>query len=200
MSWTVGQMTPAVYGNISQLKAVILADYRATEANVGFHAGRLSNGFKLLLLKSPPRPQDFEFQGTTLRSGGRYGLPAATDAEDAKRAAVHDGILKERGAAGYEALQKHVLGTSSFTGPDRLVKILPDTRHDSAMSPADQYPAGGGFLQWDLKKPGLPFLYAALFHGDGSVETVQGTFQLNTGNFLADYPQRAKLQKYLQTA
>ncbi|MBN9673465.1 hypothetical protein [Roseibium aggregatum] len=199
MSFVLGQMTQPFGGNISQLRAIILADYRATEANLGFHAGRLSNGFKLLLLKSPPRPDDFEFQGTTLRSGGRFGLPAATYAEDAKREAVHDSIMSERGAAGYRALQEHVLGVSSFTGPDRFVKVMPDTRHDGAMSPADQYPMGGGFLQWDLKKPGLPFLYAANFRPDGTVITEKETFQLNSGKFLADYPQRQKLQKFLQT-
>jgi hypothetical protein len=31
------------------------------------------------------------------------------------------------------------------------------------------------------------------------VVTADGTFQVNSDNFLADYPQREKLQKYLQT-
>ena len=68
------------------------------------------------------------------------------------------------------------------------------------MTPADQYPMGGGFLQWDLKKPGLPFLFAAEFMSDGSVRTRDRTFQINSGRFVADYPERQALMKYLQQA
>lgn len=200
MSLPLGATTPPIYGNITQLKAIILADFRRTEANVGFHPGRLSNGFKLLLLKRLPQPQDFELHGTTLRSGGRFGLPETTGAADRRRGSVHESILNKRGAAGYQDLQDQALGFVSITGPNRLVKILPATGHNAAMSPADQYPMGGGFLQWDLKKPGLPFLCAAEFTRDGNVETEDQTYRINSGNFLTDYPEREKLQRFLQNA
>lgn len=200
MPLTLGAMTPAISGNITQLKAVILADFRRTETNIGYHAGRLSQGYKLLLLKRLPEPKDFELHGTTLRSGGKFGLPRSTEAEDALRGSVHGSIVDERGQAGYRDLQEAALGFTSVSGPDRLVKILPTTRHDGAMGPADQYPMGGGFLQWDLKKPGLPFLFAAEFMSDGSVRTKDRSYQINSGNFLKDYPEREKLQKFLRQA
>ncbi|PVB59319.1 hypothetical protein [Labrenzia sp. 011] len=199
MSFKLGEMTPAISGNISRLRAIILANYRATEKNIGYHAGRLSLGYKLLVLKTPPKPEDFEFHGTTSRSGGRYGLPAQTAAEDRRRVSVHEDILQERGEKGYREFQKHVLSISTFTGPDRLVKILPETRHDDDMSPDRQYPPGGGFLQWNLKKPGLPFLFAAHFLADGTVKTKGATYRLNSGSIDTDLRQREKLQHFLQT-
>lgn len=195
----VGQMTKHFAGNISQLNAIVLSDYRRTEENIGYHKGRLDQGFKLLVLKHLPLPEVFEFQGTTLRSGGRYGLPEETQEADRRRATVHDGILADRGAAGYRDLQTRTLSLATVTGPKRLVKVMPTIRHDEHMAPRDQYPMGGGFLQWDLKKPGLPFFCAAHFKPGGTVVTVDGMFQVNSDNFLADYPQREKLQKYLQT-
>lgn len=198
MSLMLGAMTPAISGNITQLKAIILADFRRTETNIGYHAGRLTQGYKLLLLKRLPEPKDFELHGNTMRSGGKFGLPGSTDAEDAGRGSVHDSILGQRGQDGYRDFQELALDFTAVSGSDRLVKILPTTRHDSAMSPSDQYPMGGGFLQWDLKKPGLPFLFAAEFMSNGNVRTKDHTFQINSGNFLKDYPEREKLQKFLR--
>lgn len=198
MSLTLGALTPAISGNITQLKTIILASFRRTETNIGYHAGRLDQGYKLLLLKRMPEPKHFELHGTTLRSGGKFGLPRSTEAEDAQRGSVHDSIVSQRGQGGYRDLQELALGFTSVSGPDRLVKILPTTRHDGAMSPSDQYPMGGGFLQWDLKKPGLPFLFAAEFMSDGSVRTKDRTYRINSGNFLTDYPEREALQKFLR--
>lgn|GEM_PF-930276 len=195
----VGQMTRFFAGNVSQLHAIILADNGRTEANIGYHHGRLSQGFKLLVLKVLPRPENFEFHGTTLRSGGRAGLPQSTEKADKARESVHDSILAERGPDGYRDLQTRALSLATVTGPNRLVKVLPTARHDDDMEPSRQYPAGGGFLQWNLKQPGLPFFCAAHFKPGGTVVTGDGTFQINSGHFLADYPQREKLQKYLRT-
>lgn len=200
MSYTVGQTTGPLPGNITQLNALILADNRQTERNLGFHPGRLSKGYSILVLKALPLQDAFEFDGTTLRSGGRVGLPGATEAADRLRPRVHDQILNERGAGGYKALQSHVLRQIAVSGRMRLVKVLPDMRHNAALEPDVQYPAGGGFLQWKLKKPGLPFFVAAQFAADGTVSTPTETLHLNTGNFSVDYPQRAKFQQYLQTA
>ena len=198
--WILGKLTPKKSGNITQLKALILADLRATEKNVGFHSGRLSRGFKLLLLKEMPRPEDFEMHGTTLRSGGRFGNPLQDPEEDKQRRRVHDDIMETLGAAGYGALQAAGLKFASVSGRDRLIKNLPEIRNNRDMTPDVQYPPGGGFLQWDLKKPGLPFLFAAEFSGDGTVRIPGETLQLNSGNLNADYPQRQRLQHYLQTA
>ncbi|WP_299473376.1 hypothetical protein [uncultured Roseibium sp.] len=200
MSLTIGDILPTISGNVTQLKAVILADFRQTEINIGYHAGRLSQGYTLLLLKSMPQPDDFELHGTTLRSGGRFGLPGETQAQEDLRGSVHGSILQERGAHGYRNMQEGGLRHVALNGPDRLVKILPTTRHDGGMSAAAQYPMGGGFLQWDLKKPGLPFLCAAEFRSDGTVKTKDQVYRINSGDFLTDYPEREKLQRFLQQA
>lgn len=200
MNIVLGQMTSPISGDITQLNAIILADARRTEANLGFHLGRLSGGYKILVLNRRPQASDFEFSGTTLRSGGREGLPADTDEKDKDRMRIHDGIMGARGADGYAAMQQAALQNIQVKGPQRLVKIMPDIRHNTDMSPSQQYPMGGGFLQWTLKKPGLSFFCAAQVAKDGLVSVPGQTFQLNSGNFANDYPQRAEFQKYLQQA
>jgi hypothetical protein len=55
------------------------------ERNLGYGPGRLSSGYWVLLLVQGLTPGDFEFDGTTLRSGGKLGLPGDTVAEDAAR-------------------------------------------------------------------------------------------------------------------
>jgi hypothetical protein len=200
-----GSTTPPIWGYITQLNALILASPDRTAANLGFHAQRLDAGFKILVLKRLPQTSQFQFDGTTMRSGGRDGLPAASQKDDAKRGRVHDSIKKERGISGYADLQKAVLRDMKTTGPKRLVKVIPNTAHDQNMGPDKQYPMGGGFLQWTLVWPGIPFFCAAEV-GPGDVAKIPArgkipkrVLNLNTGNFLADYPQRAALQTYLQS-
>lgn len=200
MFMVLGQMTPHISGDITQLSAIILADIRKTERNLGFHIGRLTGGYKILVLKKQPQPADFEFSGTTLRSGGRDGLPGKTTQEDKARPRVHDNLMEARGAKDYEGMQRIALQNIQTNGPKRLVKIIPEIRHNDNMSPRNQYPMGGGFLQWTLKKPGMSFLCAADVAKDGTVSIPGETLHLNSGNFEADYPQRAKFQQYLQRA
>lgn len=205
MTFALGTLTPPIHGDITQLHAIILANPRAIEANLGYGAGRLAAGYKIVLLPTLPTPYQFELSGTTLRSGGRLGAPADTPEADTLRKRVHDDILEERSEAGYSALQEAALRNMQVTGPKRLVKILPDTRHDEDARPKDQYPIGGGFLQWNLKEPGIRCIYAARVDGDGITHVApsagfpESSFALNTGNFSQDYPKRARLQKYLQT-
>lgn len=200
MTMILGQMTRPLWGNITTLNAIVLADPRRIETNLGFHAGRLSAGYEILLLKSLPVFDAFEFDGTTLRSGGREGLPAQNPEDDEKRLRVHDGILRERGADGYEDLQRSALKRAQVTGPQRLVRILPTTRHNNDLDIDVQYPMGGGFLQWRIKKPGIPFMYAAHVDGTGNVTTQSETFTLNSDRFSDDYDNRARFQRYLQGA
>ncbi|MEL7091671.1 MAG: hypothetical protein AAFN94_08055 [Pseudomonadota bacterium] len=200
MSFTLGALTAPIGGNITTLNAILLADPRAIESNLGYHPGRLAGGFKILLLRTLPTPAQFEFDGTTLRSGGRVGLPADDAAADAARPRVHDQITAERGADGYAKMQEIILRDMQVTGPKRLVKIMPETRHDDGMAPSAQYPMGGGFAQYKLKAPGMPFLFAASLDGKGVASIPGDSLPLNSGNFTADYPNRAKLQSYLQRA
>ena len=200
MAFPVGQMTGPLAGNITTLNAIPLANARGIEANLGYGPGRLSRGYSILLLKQLPQAHQFEFDGTTLRSGGKEGLPAQTSAADAARRRVHDQMKSDYGEETYAMMQAAALRNAGTLGPKRLVKIVPEIRHNDALSPAKQYPMGGGFLQWNLKKPGLSFLAAAFVSGDDVAETSEGSFSLNSGNFPDDYERRAAFQAYLQSA
>ena len=169
------------------------------ERNLGYHAGRLSAGYWVLLLIEPLVPDDFEFGGTTLRSGGRLGLPANTSDEDKARQRVHDQIVEERGLKGYEALQLSALRSVKIIGPARIAKVLPDTRNDSSMPSSIQYPMGGGGLQWTIKKS-RPRMFLAAMHVDrnGMVETAK--FQTSLAQGPNVYETRVRILKYLESA
>jgi hypothetical protein len=171
------------------------------EANLGYAAGRLAQGYYIALLIEPLRPDDFEFDGTTLRSGGRIGAPADNDADDRLRPRVSDEITRKRGSKGYADLQKSNLGMVRIKGASRLAKVLPVTPHDNTLPPNLQYPMGAGGLQWKIVPPGKKFLIALYVGSNGMADA--GTFKVS----LADgdpYQQlmdaRQKVARYLETA
>lgn len=71
------------------------------ERMLGYRSGRLARGYYLLLLTQPLGVDDFDFAGTTLRSGGREGLPAATINADSTRRHVSDRMRQEQGDLEY---------------------------------------------------------------------------------------------------
>jgi hypothetical protein len=195
MSISLGQHV-TLSGNVTTLQWIKPGYEAETEAALGFHRGRLSQGYWILLLKQLPRPDQFRFDGTTLNSGGRLGLPAATSASDVQRPKVHDQVLGQRGAAGYADLQTRTLRDIRVQGEQRIAKVLPGTRHDALMAPSAQYPAGGGGLQWSILPPGLPFLAAAEVRADGTVAIPGRVLDLASGEYAA----RATLRQYLTMA
>lgn len=195
MSISLGQQV-TLSGNVTTLQWIKPGHEADTESALGFHRGRLAQGYWILLLKQLPRPDQFRFDGTTLNSGGRLGLPAATPAADLQRPKVHDQVLGARGAAGYADLQSRILRDIRVLGEQRIAKVLPSTRHDALMSPSAQYPAGGGGLQWSILPPGLPFLAAAEVRADGTVALPGRVLDLAPG----DYADRATLRHYLTMA
>lgn len=195
MSIILGQHV-TLSGNVTTLQWIKPGHEAETEAALGFHRGRLAQGYWILVLKQLPRPDQFRFDGTTLNSGGRLGLPAATSAADLQRPKVHDQIMGQRGAAGYADLQTRTLRDIRIQGEQRIVKVLPATRHDALMAPGHQYPAGWGGLQWSILPPGLPFLAAAEVRADGTVAIPGRVLDLATG----DYAARALLRHALMQA
>lgn len=183
-------------GNVTTLQWIKPGFEAETEAALGYHRGRLGKGYWIMLLKQLPRPGQFAFDGTTLNSGGRLGLPAATEAADRLRPKVHDQILAQRGAAGYADLQSRVLTDTKILGEHRIAKVLPGNGHDAAMAPAAQYPAGGGGLQWVITAPGLTFLAAAEVRADGTVAIPGKVLDLKSGGYAA----RAALRQHLMLA
>ena len=195
MSIILGQSV-VLSGNVTTLQWIKPGAEAETEAALGFQRGRLAQGYWILVLKQMPRPDQFRFDGTTLNSGGRLGLPAATPAADSMRPKVHDQIIAQRGDAGYTDLQTRVLRDTQLQGERRIAKVLPGIRHDTAMAPSAQYPAGGGGLQWSIAPPGLPFLAAAEVRADGTVAIPGRVLDLASGNYAA----RATLRQYLMMA
>jgi hypothetical protein len=184
-------------GDITQNKWVGARSARELEKSLGFGAGRLSAGWKVLLLKQKLAPGDFYFSGITLRSGGKFGLPADTPEADKARPSVHDMIMRETGAAGYQERQAKALSTLTDKGPDRLVKVVANTRHSATMRPSEQYPMGGGGLQWTLIRPCKFFV--AMTVDENSIASIPTGFSGFLGES-ADYDVRAKFARYLNEA
>lgn len=184
-------------GDVTQNRWVGARSARALEQSLGFGPGRLAAGWTVCLLKQKLQPEDFRFSGITLRSGGRLGLPADTDADDRLRPHVHDVVMNERGAADYHALQSKTLSSITETGPDRIVKVIPATPHSAAMRPSEQYPMGGGGLQWTLIRQ-CNFLVAMSVDANGIARLANGT-----SAFLGEsaaYDVRAAVARYLDQA
>ncbi len=195
---TVGTIS-AFTGNVTTLNWIGPRPPGDIEAGLGYAHGRLAQGYYILLLKEQLSPADFIFEGTTMRSGGRAGLPQATVAADAARAKVHDLILADRGQGGYSQLQLAALRTTAYTGANRVAKVLPVVGHDAGMAPNAQYPMGGGGLQWRLVKP-RNFLVACFVGPDLVAQTAGFSVNLAETHGAQLYENRAQLMRYLQTA
>ena len=189
-------------GNVTTLISITPGAEAHVEEMLGYHTGRLAGGYFVLVLKQALTPQDFEFDGTTLRSGGRSGLPAATDALDAARPRVHDAILSERGPAGYEALQSHVLKRSDWlSGRDRIAKVLPAIRHDADLPPNIQYPMGGGGLQWKLVRDCTFLVVAEVSAGGATALAANGkTYPVGHPEYAVRLKARSELRRYMEQA
>lgn len=195
MSFILGEKTTPQTGNITTLQWIKPGYDAETEDALGFERGRLSMGYWILLLTSVPDPNAFEFAGTTLRSGGREGLPAKDWSLDAQRPRVHDQMQSKHGKDGYRALQLAALRRAAITGPERLARVVPEIRHDDNIMPDRQYPMGGGGLQWVIRKPGLSFLAAAWIAPDQRANIPNEAIDLRKG-----YEARATLRQYLISA
>ncbi|MFY7834676.1 MAG: hypothetical protein ACOVQ0_00160 [Novosphingobium sp.] len=189
--------TGRFHGNVTTLNWIGTKPPAAVEASLGYGSGRLSAGYNILVLKEALTALDFEFDGTTLRSGGRMGLPANTISEDERRKRVHDAMIKEYGEAGYRQLQHKALASAQLTGPNRIAKVLPRMPHDSDMAPSHQYPMGGGGLQWKLLRPGKIFVVALFVRADGIAELPGRNVDIRQ---TAPYENRRDVMQYLQMA
>jgi len=182
----VGDTVP-LHGDVTPLVWVGPRPRLDVERNLGYRSGRLEQGYWLAVLISRLAPGDFELSGTTLRSGGRLGAPEETTAADNRRKRVRDDIRERYGDAGYQGMKSRLAAMAALTGQDRLCKVIPVTAHAADMRPKDQYPMGGGGLQWTINKPphtaeaksGPKFYIAAFFGPDFTVQTPHFTVSLD---------------------
>lgn len=164
------------------------------ERSLGFQRGRLGQGYYILLLKERVRPEDIVMEGTTLRSGGRMGLPAATSQADDLRPRVRKTIDPYT-----RDFWRDKLGgiNTPLRGMERWCKIRPVVPHSTFLAPSDQYPPGGGGGQWTLKHD-YNFLIAA-FVDDKAVAHAPGGLTVSVAED-AFYDDRARLTRYLEAA
>jgi hypothetical protein len=151
----------AAKGCLTRLIDMVNRHPSELEDLVGFHRGRLTQGFHVLLLRQHLLPDDFEFFGYTYMSGGRIGLPSNIPAVENARPKVQDALLKEIGSKDLKERKASFASSIRLQGRDRFVKIIPYIEHSKSMNAADQYPASKlGITQLNLLVPKF-FLAAA---------------------------------------
>ena len=183
----------AMKGMVAELNASGAKPPRVVERSLGYHAGRLADGYFMLLLKQQVRSEDITFEGTTLRSGGRTGLPLADSIADGNRQRVKNLIDPST----REARRAQLSGERTpIRGASRWCKVRPFIQHTDLMSPADQYPMGGGFGQWTLTQP-YQFLIAAIVDRDQVAHTPSFSVSIAED---APYDGRARLRAFLEAA
>ena len=198
---TVGTVLP-LSGDVTTLNWIGPRPPRDVEINLGFGQGRLAQGYWIAVLKDMLQPDDFAFGGTTMRSGGRLGLPASDAADDLLRPRVHDQIMAEHGASGYRQLQLKALASVTISGPHRIAKVLPVAPHDPAMAPDLQYPMGGGGLQWTIDRAHKKNFLVAL-HVNPAGMADAGSFRVSLADnqpFQQLYDARARVARHLAAA
>jgi hypothetical protein len=111
---------------------------RDLEQKIGYHSGRLKNGFFLAYLTRVPELEEFRLGGYSQTQGHKIAGNSDYDNEDLKRLA-----------------REKMLSVGNMN----LIKIFPNSMHDNTMHDDLQYPVGAGIPQWNLTKELLMFIY-----------------------------------------
>jgi hypothetical protein len=192
--FTPGAAVP-VTGCITTNTWVAARSARALETSLGYGRGRLDAGWSVLVLVEKLAPQDFEFWGATMQSGGRWGLPGATTEADGQRPSVHADIKQRYGDEHYAKWRKAEADKMPLTGGNRLVKVVPVTGHVEGASPKEWYPMGGGGLQWRVTSAKM--FVVAMFVNADQIAAIPG-WSAYLGES-AMYDHRARLNRHIET-
>mgnify|MGYP006193052399 CR=1 FL=1 len=65
--------TELLFGDVTTWQSIKPGNEAETAAAPGYHINKPTQGYCVVLPRKMPKPADFEFAGTTLRSGGRAG-------------------------------------------------------------------------------------------------------------------------------
>jgi hypothetical protein len=179
-------------GDVLQLISILGHSTGTLEQRVGFHAGRLAQGFNLWVLNDTVYLNDFEWGGTTDLPGNWFpsgedfaGADAAMNfarVEDIKRwqIAKAAGANFEHGDYAFDLWKGHQASLLNDRSPSgRIVKIEPRIPHDPSMPSWKQYPKaqGSSVKQWKLRAPKC-FVFSAFvapgsrYLGGGSGDAV----------------------------
>jgi hypothetical protein len=121
-----------VSGCITQEKYIKGKSLSEIERILGFHYGRLNSGIVVAALLKIPGNDQFNLLGYTQVSEHRFNNNALSGLDVTKI--------------------KNFIRANVFTltGIDRLIKVIPNTGHQSGVSDDEQYPPGHGVPQWKL--------------------------------------------------
>ena len=122
----------SVRGFVTQLKYLAGRPLWEIELFLGYRSGRLAKGAAFATLDRLPQINEFETAGYSQVAAHRHVMPAGLDPVGLRRMAMSAWTL---------------------VGPDRLIKVLPETPHDSSLRDDEQYPPGQGVPQWKVTSP-----------------------------------------------
>ncbi len=130
------------YGDFTLLRYIQDLAAADLERWVGFHKGRLDEGFRIVVLADNELigPQDFELSASTRWSAGKMPCTAGDNITD---------VLLARGQDP-EALKAKVARFFAMGEGNRPAKVLPNRRHDAQCHYPDAEALGPG------KKSGVP--------------------------------------------
>ena len=197
MALTIGQVIQS-QGCVTRLLDVIGREPNELEDIIGYHRGRLAQGYYIAVLKDRLLPGEFEFAGYTHLSGGKIGAPDPQKRPDT-RPGVHQTLAGQVGAGGIAKLQQQTVASIPTTGVERLAKVLPKIMHSAAMETDPnlpvQYPVGSGIKQYILtvKKN---FLIAAEVAPGGALSGRNFNSRIARN---APYEERVKVRRYLES-
>ena len=200
MALSIGQIIQSA-GCVTRLQDIIGREPNELEQLIGYHRGRLAQGYYIAVLKERLQPGEFNFAGYTHLSGGKYGLPdpQKRQAVNDARINVHDNLRNNIGQSGIDAQQRQITAAIPLTGVERLAKCMPKIMHSDAMEKDPslplQYPRGDGIKQYILtvKKN---FLIAAEVDPGGAIRGMNNFASRIAANVA--YEQRMAVRRYLE--
>ena len=147
-------------GDITLISAIAGQTPWAVERRLGFHKGRLSRGYSLLVLTEKVSITDFIWGDQTRYSGGNQ-LYRDEGAMVPRRDLLRGALLVQHGSDdAADAALWTIFGTSQRRINDgvttrSVVKIIPNIDHSSDMPSHLQYPDAdtGNIPQWKLVHP-----------------------------------------------
>lgn len=156
-NFVVGRSYDTMRGDITLLASIAGYAPWSIEQRLGFHTGRLANGYSLLVLTDNVGPTDFIWSDQTRYSGGMQ-LWRDEGAMVPRRDVLRGALLVAGGSdAAADAELWRIFGSAmrrinDAVGTATAIKIVPNIPHDPSMARHIQYPDAniGNIPQWTL--------------------------------------------------
>ena len=155
--YAVGEAVPGKFGDITLASAIDGQSASAIERRLGFHKGRLSQGYCVLVLTETVNRTDFIWGDQTRYSGGRQ-VYRDENAYVPRRDLLRGELLVRLGSdAAADAALRQFFDTAATkinagVAKRSVIKVVPNIQHNDDMNQHLQYPdaAVGNIPQWTL--------------------------------------------------